>query len=82
MYRIVIHILPNYFIQSTDLTLLKIENTEVNLETERDKVLCFTKLKTYTDFKRLPEAYVLPVFNFYIGTLYVRLTTLWDQAKV
>lgn len=33
----------------------KIESTDVNLETERDKALHFTKLKTYSDFKRLPK---------------------------
>ena len=52
------------------------------MESERGKALPFLKLKSYTDFSRLPEEYVLPVLHHYIGTFYVKISTVWDLAKV
>ncbi|TNV87999.1 hypothetical protein FGO68_gene14880 [Halteria grandinella] len=61
--------------------ILACEEQELTFKTEKAKLLQIDRVKAQLENDSVPEEYLLPVFNYLIGTFWVRFTPLFDRLQ-
>jgi hypothetical protein len=60
--------------------LLQCEEHEVTFTSEKNKLLQLDRVKAQLENDSIPEEYLQVVFDYLIGTFWVRFTPLFDRV--